>query len=115
MLHTKADLIADSVEKEGITVSTVLPDGLDDLLDWLEREVQSDLVISNEAVLTRLRHRDFLSTALHTLEQSLDKKLPLELRSECLRLAADSLGRVTGRIDVEDLLDVIFSEFCVGK
>jgi tRNA modification GTPase len=39
----------------------------------------------------------------------------LEIRAEELRLAADALGRITGAIDVEDLLDVIFSQFCIGK
>jgi tRNA modification GTPase len=39
----------------------------------------------------------------------------LELRTEQLRLAAEYLGRMTGRVDVEQLLDVIFSEFCIGK
>ncbi|TIU61793.1 MAG: hypothetical protein E5W25_28180, partial [Mesorhizobium sp.] len=38
-----------------------------------------------------------------------------ELRAEELRLAADRLGRITGAVDVEDLLDVIFSQFCIGK
>lgn len=41
--------------------------------------------------------------------------LPAELRAEDLRRAADALGRITGRIDVEDLLDVIFRDFCIGK
>ena len=41
--------------------------------------------------------------------------LPTELRAEDLRQAADALGRITGRIDVEDLLDVIFRDFCIGK
>ena len=40
---------------------------------------------------------------------------PLDLAAEELRLAADELGRITGRIDVEELLDVIFSDFCIGK
>jgi tRNA modification GTPase len=40
---------------------------------------------------------------------------PLELRSEALRLAGHSLGRIAGTVDVEDLLDVIFSQFCIGK
>ena len=39
----------------------------------------------------------------------------VELRAEDLRLAWRSLGRITGRADVEDLLDVIFAEFCLGK
>ncbi len=38
-----------------------------------------------------------------------------ELKAEELRLAADALGRITGRVDVEDLLDRIFSRFCIGK
>ena len=39
----------------------------------------------------------------------------MTLAAEDLRLAATALGRLTGRVDVEDLLDVIFSEFCIGK
>jgi len=39
----------------------------------------------------------------------------LELKAEELRLAARALGRITGRIDAEDLLDVIFRDFCIGK
>ena len=38
-----------------------------------------------------------------------------ELKAEDLRLAARALGRITGRVDVEDVLDVIFREFCIGK
>ena len=39
----------------------------------------------------------------------------LELRADDLRLAADRLGRISGAVDIEDLLDVIFSQFCIGK
>ena len=38
-----------------------------------------------------------------------------ELAAEDLRAAVQSLGRLLGRVDVEDILDVIFKEFCVGK
>jgi len=41
--------------------------------------------------------------------------LSQDLRAEELRLAADRLGQITGAVDVEDLLDVIFSQFCIGK
>jgi tRNA modification GTPase len=44
-----------------------------------------------------------------------DGRSALEVRAEFLRLAADSLGRITGHVDVEDLLEIIFSEFCIGK
>jgi tRNA modification GTPase len=50
------------------------------------------------------------------LEEALEMtESGLELRAEELRLAGDALGRLTGKIDVEDLLDVVFSQFCVGK
>ncbi|OWK18739.1 hypothetical protein AJ88_01115 [Mesorhizobium amorphae CCBAU 01583] len=51
--------------------------------------------------------RGFLTSALSGHGQ--------ELRAEELRLAADRLGRIVGAVDVEDLLDVIFSQFCIGK
>jgi tRNA modification GTPase len=64
--------------------------------------------------LTRARHREALETALEALRRSNDAGLA-ELRAEDLRLAWRSLGRITGRVDVEDLLDVIFADFCIGK
>ena len=66
------------------------------------------------AALTRARHREALEEAADALRRSLAAGLP-ELRAEDLRLAWRSLGRITGRVDVEDLLDVIFADFCLGK
>ncbi len=65
-------------------------------------------------VLTRARHREALEEALASLHRSLSAALA-ELRAEDLRLALRSLGRITGAVDVEDLLDVIFRDFCIGK
>jgi tRNA modification GTPase len=65
-------------------------------------------------LLTRARHREALEEAAAALRRSLAAGFP-ELRAEDLRLAWRSLGRVTGRVDVEDLLDVIFADFCLGK
>ena len=55
-----------------------------------------------------------LQGSLSTLRRSLATLL-LELQAENLRLALRSLGRITGAVDVEDLLDVIFRDFCIGK
>ncbi|MGH7093843.1 MAG: tRNA uridine-5-carboxymethylaminomethyl(34) synthesis GTPase MnmE, partial [Stellaceae bacterium] len=64
--------------------------------------------------LTRARHREALEDTAAALRRSL--MVPLaELRAEDLRLAWRGLGRITGRAEVEDLLDVIFAEFCLGK
>lgn len=65
---------------------------------------------------TRDRHRAGLSETLRHLDRAMAiREIGLELAAESLRSAADSLGRITGRIDVEDLLDVIFRDFCIGK
>jgi tRNA modification GTPase len=64
--------------------------------------------------LTRLRHRQALVRCIEALGRSVDARLA-ELAAEDLRLAARELGRITGRVDVEDLLDVIFRDFCIGK
>jgi tRNA modification GTPase len=63
-----------------------------------------------------LRHVELLEKALGHLRSAASAKLDaVELRAEELRLAADQLGRIVGAVDVEDLLDVIFAQFCIGK
>ena len=66
------------------------------------------------AVITRARHRVALNEAVEALARA-ETAGAVELVAEDLRLAARALGRITGRVDVEDLLDVIFRDFCIGK
>jgi tRNA modification GTPase len=65
-------------------------------------------------VVTRARHRAALEDCEVSLARAIAAGLP-ELKAEDLRLALRALGRITGRVDVEDVLDVIFKEFCIGK
>jgi tRNA modification GTPase len=64
--------------------------------------------------LTRARHRAALLTAAEHLAAAERADLP-ELRGEDLRLAMRALGRITGHVGVEDILDTVFSRFCIGK
>jgi tRNA modification GTPase len=64
--------------------------------------------------LTRQRHRDALEKCLASLRRANEVAAP-EMAAEDLRLAARHLGSITGRVDVEDLLDIIFRDFCIGK
>ena len=64
--------------------------------------------------LTRARHRAALRTAKDHLDAAEQAELP-ELRGEDLRLAMRALGRITGHVGVEDILDTVFSQFCIGK
>ena len=72
---------------------------------------------SQSAIITRARHRDALVGAMQSLEHGLthDFDAQPELAAEDFRMAATALGRITGKIDVEDLLGSIFSSFCIGK
>lgn len=69
--------------------------------------------------LTRARHREALTHCVQALDRAMeaaraDPDLP-ELIAEDVRLAARALARITGRMDVEDMLDVVFRDFCIGK
>jgi tRNA modification GTPase len=94
-------------------VSALTGEGLDDLLAALAARV-ADTYRNETPILTRARHRQALEDAAAALDRALAADLP-ELRAEDLRLALRSLGRITGTVDVEDLLDVIFRDFCIGK
>ena len=96
-----------------IPVSALTGEGLPVLVAGLASRVGEIYDIA-APVLTRARHREALETALAALRRSLAAGLA-ELRAEDLRLAWRSLGRITGRVDVEDLLNVIFRDFCLGK
>lgn len=117
ILANKADLGShDVLRKAGaIFVSVTMAQGMDEFLAALTARIKSIYDTSRETPsLTRARHRAALEDCLSHLEKSLQPVLP-ELMAEDLRLAARSLGRITGRVDVEDLLDVIFRDFCIGK
>jgi tRNA modification GTPase len=64
--------------------------------------------------LTRARHRHALEETASALNGAMAADAP-ELMAEDLRLAVRSIGRITGRVDVEDILDVVFRDFCIGK
>jgi len=88
--------------------------GLDSLLRALTEAVIERAAVGESPALTRERHRLALGECLECLGRALAAPAP-ELLAEDLRLAVRAVGRITGRVDVEDLLDVIFREFCIGK
>ena len=88
--------------------------GLEALIDRLTREIDRRFDTSGAPLITRARHRAALEECVAALQRSTTAALP-ELAAEDLRLATRALGRITGKVDVEDVLDVIFREFCIGK
>jgi tRNA modification GTPase len=88
--------------------------GLDALRDRLAAEARRLTETSGPAPLTRARHRAALVAAHERLAEAEAADLP-ELRGEDLRLAMRALGRITGQVGVEDVLDTLFRQFCIGK
>ncbi|MEP3198853.1 MAG: tRNA uridine-5-carboxymethylaminomethyl(34) synthesis GTPase MnmE [Lentilitoribacter sp.] len=117
VIGTKSDVEGSNWPiKTDICISTRSSQDLDTLLDLIKRELAISDLKDDLVVPTRRRHIDLLNRVLSELEfASEEVDLPIEIRSEHLRISQDNLGRITGRVDVEDLLGVIFSEFCVGK
>lgn len=99
-----------------VMISIKSGQGMTELLDAV-RAFLPDLESGGALSLpTRERHFANLHEARGHIQHALDGELAgLDIQAEHLRLAGQALGRVTGRVDVENLLDVIFSEFCVGK
>jgi len=110
-LGSKVDIHAPS-ELYDICISTKSGAGLPELRAKILEKVQG--VWSGSVVPVRQRQLQLLENTSSCINEALSAD-QLEFRAEHLRSAAASLGRVTGRVDVEQLLDVIFSQFCVGK
>jgi tRNA modification GTPase len=118
----KADLIGQTPVEAGsedvFVVSARTGAGFDRLERRLAHVVGERLDADEAPLVTRARHRELVEEALAAVERALEGArigLGAELVSEDLRLAARALGRITGSIDAEDLLDRIFSQFCIGK
>ena len=99
-----------------IPVSAPNQRGLNEVIAAIQSRAEEALTPSEAPALTRLRHRQVLEECISALGrfEGLGEGAS-ELRAEELRLAARALGRMAGRVDVEDILDVVFASFCIGK
>jgi tRNA modification GTPase len=98
-------------------LSATSGEGFDLLVAQLARHAERFLAGAESALVTRARHRHALEEVLTALRRALgdDVARKEDLLAEELRIAARALGRLIGRVDVEDILDVIFRDFCIGK
>ncbi len=109
----KTDLAA--VTDDGVVaLSTTGGVGLADLLNRLERSAEASMQDCAGAPLTRTRHREALVECRASLERALSAP-EVALAAEDVRLAMRAIGRITGTVRIDELLDVIFRDFCIGK
>ncbi|MER9950878.1 tRNA uridine-5-carboxymethylaminomethyl(34) synthesis GTPase MnmE [Mesorhizobium sp. M0047] len=118
---TKLDLLdsraaSDAAANYDLVISVKAGTGVDALLAEIGRRAAEAAGGAGDILPSRLRHVELLGETNRHLRRATDSlAVGQELRAEELRLAADRLGRIVGAIDVEDMLDVIFSQFCIGK
>lgn len=130
----KVDLLSSPAEGEGLVPPHIMPrerqhllscetgEGVGPFLDTLAALVSQRYGAAERepALVTRARHREHLRACVAALDAFVNlaeqaECAPLDLAAEELRTAASEIGRISGRIDVEELLDVIFKDFCIGK
>ena len=112
-LANKSD-VARPDDEGALRLSAKTGDGAEALLAALGRLVLQKTGSGESAPVTRARHVAILREVLAHIEAA-QQADALELAAEDLRLAQRALGRMTGTVDVEQLLDVVFADFCIGK
>jgi tRNA modification GTPase len=119
IVRNKVDLInntppADPGLPDTFDLSATVGTGVDTLVLRLAAFAGDFFASGEPALVTRERHRAALQQTVEALRRALNARQE-ELIAEELRLAARALGVLTGRVDIEDVLDVIFRDFCIGK
>ena len=115
LVHTKSDL--KTLPNKGVhNISVKDNRGIDKLINTIVRHLKS-LAPKQDALLTRKRHIDAIKRSIYALDdiQKFDLNINPEIASENLRIVAKEIGSMTNTIDVEEILDDIFSSFCIGK
>lgn len=114
LLLNKADLGQPHLPAGALAVSATTGTGLPALRDWLTHWARTSTRPGEPALLAHARHRAAFADAEAALRDAAHAPEPV-LRAESLRAAAHAFGRIAGRVGVDDVLDRIFSRFCIGK
>ncbi|MFM8859478.1 MAG: GTPase, partial [Methylocystis sp.] len=110
---SKSDLLVFS--RGGLEICALTGAGLEQLCKEIAARARAQLGDGGSALFSRQRHRIATQEALEAIQSALVLSKPLELIADDLRLALRKLGKIIGVVDVEEILDVIVSRFCIGK
>ena len=116
---TPKDLQLYAPEKTVIQTSMLHGSGIEELESAVfQHVIGGDFVLGDSPIITNVRHDDALRRAQASLShaiESLNAKMPSELIAVDLRSSLDAIGEIVGKTTTEDILDRIFSQFCIGK
>ncbi len=110
----KIDLTNFKNDHHALTISLTNNTNTSELIKKLEEKILEIIPSQNSPLITQERYRVALKNSVENLENFSLKK-NIELAAEDLRMTAREIGKINGKIDVENILDVIFSRFCIGK
>ena len=104
-------------ETEVVLITVKKNQNLTQLTNKIKEKLSKKFIRSHNVLVTRERHRNKLTACLHEIDNFLkkDQNKDIEMAAEDLRLATRHLGAITGKVDVEEILDSIFKDFCIGK
>jgi len=97
-------------------ISATTGAGMTELLAWIKQHIEAAMSLREAPSLTRHRHRKALeNVVMHLARFQQNAGVDAVLAAEDVRMAARALGQITGRVGVEDILDRVFGDFCIGK
>ena len=117
-VDSKSNRISSKLKKlNPILLSIKKQKNINKLINSIKQKIKNQFKGSENILITRERHRKNLEECLINLKKFNAKKKAgdFDKAAEDLRLATRSLGKITGKVDVEDILDSIFNDFCIGK
>ncbi|MBA5723966.1 tRNA uridine-5-carboxymethylaminomethyl(34) synthesis GTPase MnmE [Candidatus Liberibacter sp.] len=115
-IGTKKDIHPNVSDGYDHLISVFTGEGLEELIDKIKEILSNKFKKNSMSIPSQKRHLDNLFQAKEFLDRALNQKNDdLDVIAENLRLSSISLGKITGKIDVEQLLDIIFAKFCIGK
>ena len=119
IIMTKSDLypLKTKADSNAFFISSVTGEGIATLMEHLKNRLAELMLPGNMPTITRTRHRQQIEQAAAGLSEFLKfgNNRPIELRAENMRHTAQKIGTLTGKIDLEEVLDALFSTFCIGK
>jgi len=119
-LENKLDLSSyEKIEDEIISISVLQNQGLDDIIDKINSLFfEGHLNVTDELIINNVRHKNLLIKAKKSIYEvliSIENSMPIDFIEIDLKQAMESLGFIVGKSVSDDLVDKIFSEFCIGK
>ncbi|MBQ8468177.1 MAG: tRNA uridine-5-carboxymethylaminomethyl(34) synthesis GTPase MnmE [Clostridia bacterium] len=116
-IANKADISHNNSNKKAIVVSSLTGEGIEELKQEIFKRFESPNLVEGGVIITNERHKQALSVALENINNAIREIdcQTLDLISIDLKLAYSSLGEITGNTTGEDIIDAIFSKFCLGK